>query len=175
MCLDFKKTLYFKTKDSKFESQLAAGQYELQIRSFDKRNVPGQWSEPIEYNIFEKPIKNLKQKHTVTAKNTKKTKVRFSWQRPENKPEVQFSIELQSGKKITKKLSADSITLTLPVARSYKWLVESMTPKALIKDSSSTPMEFQEFDIIGPKLKAPKPRNLKSSLSKRLVWKKDQI
>ena len=46
-----KKPLKKKVKKSKWKGDLTAGHYSMQIRSYDERRVPGDWSESIDFWI----------------------------------------------------------------------------------------------------------------------------
>ncbi|MEO0337287.1 MAG: hypothetical protein AAF202_12895, partial [Pseudomonadota bacterium] len=128
------KPIRYNVADPKWEAIVNYGKYDLQLRSYDDRNVPGDWSAPMEFVVKPlipvaiSPIKGKK----VQSSDDEESVVKLSWKETEGADKYSVRVTSLDGSFSENALtSSTSAAFELPVARQYSWTVQ-----AIMKDGT---------------------------------------
>ncbi|MCB0367060.1 MAG: hypothetical protein H6624_07805 [Bdellovibrionaceae bacterium] len=162
----------FKTNEPKWSGDLKPGFYTMELRSYDDRGVPGEWSEPSEFWVKIPPPTPLTPEANkgIRTKETKEYETRFSWKAFSGASRYKVEIESEDGSfKSSKEVEENKLELDLPVAKIYKWRVYALMGENL--DPGEIPEQWRKFSLVGAPLEKP---NLQQPLTKyvqELNWK----
>ena len=147
------KKAKFKTETNQWKAKIRPGQYEVRLRSYDEREVPGPWSDYFPMTIafpgpkMLKPVAGQK----VDSGEEKEEEVDFEWE--EINGVSLYRIEVTAGDKKWSEVTDDTdYSFTLPVATEYSWNVYAMQFK---DDEGAGSSEPQKFVLLGEKLEEP--------------------
>lgn len=147
------KAAQFKTETTEWKAKVKPGQYEMRLRSYDERKVPGPWSDYMSITIaFPGPkMQSPKQAENVATSEEDQEEVKFQWEKLEGV--AYYRLEVQSGeKKWTEVTDDNEFELKLPVAQEYTWNVYAMQDK---EDTGEGSDEANKFVLLGEKLDEP--------------------
>ncbi len=163
------KVFSFKVKDAIWNGRLSPGKYLMKLRSRDYRGVPGEWSEPSEFNvglenvILKTPANGSK----ISAKEADETNVRFSWDIVEGANEYVFELTSEDGKTtINKKVEEPHLEIQIPVSMNYTWSVFAENKDGFKSDDVSK----ANFTIFGPALNSPKIEPPENEFVREVKW-----
>lgn len=143
----------FRTKSAQWKGKLKVGNYQMRARTFDRRGVPGEWSEFSDFDVLLDSTKIISpfsgQAITVTKSGETKADVTFEWEKVEGAESYRIQVSGQhSGFAIDEVVSGINLERTLPVAEKYSWRVTGLGENAL----KSEPNQEYQFSIHGPKI-----------------------
>lgn len=165
------KTIRKKLETTATTVNVEPGTYELRIRSYDQRGVPGEWGAPSPMWVPSFPPQLIKPQKRVFAKNPETENLLFQWEEAAGADHYVLEVTNSEGKPIHKLKSVSaSVTLPLSVAQSYQWNVRPMGPNGEEGPSSEVPGSFVLF---GPKLAPVAVNEPASWYVRELNWKKD--
>ena len=165
-----------KTTTPSFSAPIEPGHYEMRIRSFDDRDVAGEWSEPIPFSAVLPAGEMVKPKtgDKVRTQEVKEAEVEFLWAAVDGADGYRFELFDEKGTSL-KKIDVKETRTTLPleVAKDYRWKV---TP-SIGGDSSlgETPEQPAEFSLLGKKIEAPKPEQPTTRFVTELEWSQPEF
>ncbi len=165
-----KKAAYFKVKKSLWAAEVRPGLYQMEIRSYDERGVPGDWSEPTDLWVRIPSPDGLvpKMAAKILSKEVREDQLEFSWSPVNGAEKYLFEIENESGDfKKTETIPSTNFKLRLPVAQKYKWKVTSIMPEG---EPGDPPEDFTNFSYIGAPIEDPKLIAPLSSIVQELTW-----
>jgi hypothetical protein len=149
------KPIFFKTRKPVWNAEIAPGLYLLQLRSFDDRDVPGDWSDPFEYWVkipAPKPVSPVAGIQ-VKSKGDDEAEVVLKWE--EVPGAEKYRIEIMSeDESVRKELfsGSPSVSVELPVAKLYRWRVFSRLKEDVDGES---PENTADFVLLGAPLDKP--------------------
>ena len=162
-------------KESKWNSKIPVGQYKMQIRSFDYRNVPGDWSESIDFNVKSPVVKIIfpKNKEKIKSEETENHEVRFQWEPVEGA--TAYEVKVVSKDKAVKKkeiIEGNSYTLSLPVANLYGWKVTAIFEN---NEKGEESKRASKFLVYGAKINKASIKEPESSFVRELQWEQPEF
>lgn len=154
------KEFNYKTPSAQWSGTLPYGKYNLKIRSYDTRDVPGKWGtdEVVYIKYREVSLNQPKHKTKIKSSDPKKTKVQFKWSKAGPAAVYKFKISSKySNFEKQLELQTTSTELELPAADLYTWTVQPF-----YKDIAGQISQESVFAVTGPQLDKPvfkKPEN----------------
>ncbi|MCB0361213.1 MAG: hypothetical protein KDD35_00735 [Bdellovibrionales bacterium] len=165
----------FMVESPLWSGKLMPGHYTMELRSFDSRGVPGEWSEPKEFSVkFPNPrLLAPAQKARIDTQVDGVYQVEFRWEEIPGAPEYSISLESSDGTvKRSERTKDNHLDINLPVAQVYKWSVKVETEDISMLDEASMTNSFLLF---GKGLPAPKIDRPTSPYIRQLSWEKPQF
>ena len=165
------KPLKYKSKSAAWSGTIEAGSYELRIRSFDDRGVPGEWSEAQALVVALPPLSPIapKQKQRILSKSDSSEEVVFSWKPMPNAKNYIVNIQSLDGSfKKTLETEEPQVDVDLPVARSYSWSVYGKDSEGQDGDTMDTPIRFV---VYGTRVDSPDIDEPSSPYIDKVSWK----
>lgn len=163
----------FKVKKASWTGKLKPGQYEMRLRSFDSRYVPGDWSPPALFWVRLPLPKALKPAadEQFKAPDDRSTDLLFAWEAVAGAK--QYKIEVKSLKGDWNKsetVTETSAHVEVPVAKQFAWRVTALLPD---EESEAEPGEFaNRFSVIGAAIETPKIAVPSTEFVRELTWDK---
>lgn len=160
----------FKTNEPKWSGSLVPGLYTMELRSYDARGVPGEWSEPAEFWVKTPPPRPLSPAPNARERSNEDETytTQFKWQAISGANLYRLEIESHDGAvKMTKEVTAPEVSVELPVARVYRWRVYGIMAN---QEPGEIPEAWQRLTLMGAPLERP---NLQKPLTKyvqELAW-----
>jgi len=164
------KPLLFKTKEPSWTANIKPGLYLMQIRSFDSRGVPGDWSPEAELLVKLSAIiiKSPAHNAVVDVEENDKANVTLQWEPiPGAK---KYQVNLQSKTSAWKKedsVSDPEIVVNLPVGENFVWNAVGVDEKG---DSGEISGDPYVFTVRGPPLTSPSISTPLSEFLTELKW-----
>jgi hypothetical protein len=166
-----KKPLYFKLKKARWAATVNPGRYEMRIRSYDQRGVPGEWADPMEFWVkiaAPETIAPLKESK-IKTEGDEKADVEFRWNPVEGASSYELTLESLDGKiKESKTLEGTSLHLDLPVAASYNWKVTAVMPEGEKGEDGESAL----FSLLGRPLETPQIEKPLSRFVREMKWER---
>lgn len=165
----------FKVGEAKWRGQINPGKYEMLLRSYDDRGVPGGWSEPVLFLVKNPPPARIYPTPdlVIETKEASTFDVEFQWQSEENDSGFRLDIESTTGDfKKSYKVSGTSKEVDLPVANTYKWRVTALMDADEEVGEMSEAMD--SFTLKGQSLDKPTIKTPMSSIVETLSWKRPE-
>jgi hypothetical protein len=165
-----KKPTHIKTKDNKWAATIKPGTYLMQIRSFDDRGAPGDWSPPTELQVkLPSVVQGEPLPHAVVeAGDDTSEEVKLKWNAVPGADKYKVEVRsTTSDWKTEKEVSDSDWTVKVPVGESFEWNVTALDPKGEIGDTNAQAIPF---DVKGPALAKPKIQKPMSQYIKELEW-----
>ncbi|MBK8201236.1 MAG: hypothetical protein IPK68_02530 [Bdellovibrionales bacterium] len=162
----------FVIKNPEWTGSLHPRRYTMALRSFDDRNVPGDWSDPTEFFVKfpAPPMLSPADASKIATNEEREQLTKLEWQMIAGAPEYTVTIESLDGsfKKI-ETTKTNSLTLSLPVANAFKWTVEVSVEGG---DKQDLPNRPSTFSLIGKRLDPPLISKPLSKYVTELTWTK---
>lgn len=153
-----------------WKARLRIGLYELRIRSRDDRNVPGDWSEPLDITVNftaltpKTPIGGV----ILSSQNTDKDLIPFQWQ---SVPEAEsYLIHVMNSQGVTltsQRVKEPEAELELPVGEKLLWWVQATSQRL---GPGALPEKPFAFSVKGGALEAARSLDLLRDEHKILKW-----
>ena len=145
----------FKMKDPLWKASVRPGEYSLRMRAYDKRKVPGPWSESLPF-LVKLPNAQLLSPidlASVKADDDKSYSVEMKWAPvPDAKKYILKVTDLDSKEEFKDSFSSSEGSLRLPVAKKYSWSVTSVDKNGNESEPNEEPFQFT---LIGAPIKTP--------------------
>ncbi len=161
------KPLRFKTKDPSWSATIKPGDYLMSIRSFDDREVPGEWSPESELTVkLPGIIANFPEANaTVQSTNAATQTLNFRWESVPGAVKYKFKARTGSGSwTVEKEMEKPAFETSVPVGGFVNWEVVAVDEKGDEGDKWDAPLTFV--------LRGPPLKNQKSKLRTRPTSKK---
>ncbi|MBK7845460.1 MAG: hypothetical protein IPJ71_17575 [Bdellovibrionales bacterium] len=166
------KSQTFVVKNPEWTGSLHPGRYTMELRSFDDRSVPGDWSDPTEFSVKfpAPPILSPADASKIATNEEREHLAKLEWQMIAGAPEYTVTIESLDGslKKI-ETTKANSLSLPLPVAEAFKWTVEVFVDGG---DKQDLPDRPSTFSVFGKRLDPPLISKPLNKYVTELTWTK---
>lgn len=166
---DLGKNFSFKTTEPNWNGRLTPGKYIMKLRSRDYRGVPGDWSDPSDFNVgldnavLKYPVASSK----VIAEDKKETSLNFAWAPVGGAETYHFELESEDGKtRVSQDLKETSLKLSVPVAQKYTWKVHAVSPTGIQSDATS----IGQFTVVGMALDKPKISRPETEFVREISW-----
>lgn len=163
------KTFSFKVTEASWNGRLSPGKYIMKLRSRDYRGVPGEWSEPSDFNVGLEAaaLKSPPQRANISSNDEEKTELTFQWAPVGAADLYHFELTSEDGKtKITEDTKETSIKLKVPVATSYTWKVSSENLEGTQSDASSV----GQFSLLGKRIEPAKIQKPETEFVRDIKW-----
>lgn len=153
-----KKLKSFFNKKPKWKARLKPGKYKLRLRTFDNRNVPGEWGDYIDLAVKLPNVHKISPKNESQIKPIKNSIVRsveFKWK--PIKGIKKFKLKISSNNHFSKTLDITNINskkIELPIGFKYNWDVISIGEKNSTAENEKS--NNFTFTLLGSTL--PKPQ-----------------
>ncbi len=167
--IEKEKRTVFKSKLPSWKGRLKPGRYQLRLRSYDARHVPGDWNKSEEIFIQREDlvISHPKDQFSFESSNEDQEKIDFSWNSVDGIKKYLFKLKSEDEKtKIEEILNEPQFSTKLPVGKKYFW-------SAVALDENSQPTESTaaaSFVIWGTELKPPEIEKPKNEFVRALNW-----
>jgi hypothetical protein len=165
------KPYTFKVKDAAWNGRLPPGKYVMKLRSMDARGVPGDWSEPSDFDVnlenvvLRQPAANA----SLTTKEEKEDEIKFQWDAVNGADSYVIEVKSDDGKFVkTEEIDKINYSLDLPVGQQYTWKVSAKSKTGMGSDAVSV----GQFGILGAKLEKPKIEKPESQFVREVKWNK---
>ena len=166
-----KAPVTFNLKKPVWDATVNYGKYELSLRAYDDRGVPGDWSEAMEFVVTPPPPSLLTPKANQKIKSAQeyRYKVPFQWQPMPGAGSYELIVtDTSNGESKTYPVeNASRYDVDLDVAKTYKWKVISLLPEGIKGDSPETE---QSFELIGKALESPDVDEPPSKFPQKITW-----
>ncbi|HEX4923891.1 MAG TPA: hypothetical protein VFV50_07385 [Bdellovibrionales bacterium] len=163
----------FKVKKASWTGRLKPGQYEMRLRSFDARYVPGEWSPPSLFWVRLPSPKLIKPApdEQFKAPDDQSTDIEFAWEPVAGAREYRIDVKSLKGdwtKSDT--VTETSLKLEVPVAQPFTWRVTALLPD---EEKEAEPGEFStKFAVVGKAIETPKIAVPSTEFVRELTWDK---
>ncbi len=165
-----RKPLLFKTKNPMWQANIKPGIYEMQVRAYDDRDVPGDWSPPTEIQVRLPAIivKEPQPEAKVQARDSKEHNVKLEW---EPIPGARsYKVTLKGEKDaflIEKEVSEPRLETAVPSGHKVQWNVAAIDDRGEEGEQISEPYKFE---LVGPPLEKPQISKPISKFVRELEW-----
>jgi hypothetical protein len=166
-----KKAQTFKLKESKWSANINPGIYLMEIRSYDQRGVPGEWSPPSEMEVKLPAIivKSPQPGQEIEAKNADKDKLNLEWEPVPGADHYHVTAKsTTSDWKDERDFPGTAAEMNTPVGQNIEWNVAAVDPKGTAGEVSEKPYQV-EFK--GPALEKPEIEKPRSKYVREVEWK----
>lgn len=163
------KTFTFKVTEAAWNGRLTPGKYMMKLRSRDYRGVPGDWSEPSEFNVGLETavLKFPGARVKMATKETDTTSLEFKWAPVGGADQYHFVLTSDDGKtQITETLKEPSFKVKVPVASHYTWKVSSSNNEGITSDATAV----GQFTLLGKPIENPRIEKPESDFVRELKW-----
>lgn len=167
-----KKPIKFKMREPKWSATIKPGIYSMQIRSYDDRGVPGDWSPPSDITVKLPSVIGLKPSanEVVNASAEKTDEVKFQWVPVQGAAKYRVHAQSANGTWVQDKdIETNSVTLDVPCGEYINWTVAAIDDEGEVGDTWEAP---QSFELRGPPLTKPAIEKPISAYLKEMQWKK---
>jgi hypothetical protein len=167
------KTFTFKVKENVWNGHLTPGNYKMRLRSRDYRNVPGDWSEPSDFNVGLDPasLKYPAAKAQLNSADEQTTSLDLKWEPVGGADSYAVDVVSDDGKThITETVTEPHLKVTIPVAQNYTWKVTARNAAGLQSETTSV----AQFSLVGKALDAPKLQRPESDYVRDIHWTKPE-
>lgn len=176
-----KKILNFKMKAPLWKAKVKPGVYELRLRSYDERGVPGDWSATDKFSVNFSPPQMLHPQNAQEIKTgePETATVEFKWNALPGAKKYKVYVEslIPNGvvattneiKTYSGETEKSTLELKLPIATHYKWGVVAILPNG---DEGDKPENLNEFFLLGARLEKPEIEKPLDKYVQTLKWDK---
>ncbi|MBX3023046.1 MAG: hypothetical protein KF799_15325 [Bdellovibrionales bacterium] len=165
-----KKPLLFKLKESKWSATVAPGIYLMQVRSYDGRGAPGEWSPPsdLEVKLPAVIVTSPLPDQTVDASGETTEGLNLKWEPIPGAAKYKVTVKSTTNDwKDEREVSQNSVRVEIPVGQTVEWNVQAVDPKGIEGDISSS---AYKFELKGPALQRPKIEKPISKYLREVNW-----
>lgn len=164
------------TSTNSYYGAIPPGYYKMSLRSLDKRNVPGVWSEEVEFPVLLDKVKvslPAKENLSITSPNEDYQEVDFAWQPVLGADKYHLVIrDMESGKSLFENYFAETMAkVNLPVGAKYSWSIMAVDNADLKSDAETD----GEIVVYGGKLKKPVIGTPENQFVREIKWNEDSF
>ncbi len=167
------KKFSFKVKNADWNGRLTPGKYIMRLRSFDYRNVPGEWSDASDFNVgldpvkLEAPAANSK----ISSNENENLKMDFRWKPVDGAERYTFSLVGEDGQVLTTETtSSTNFSTKVPVAQNYTWKVLATNAEGVESEAVSV----APFTLMGKAIEKPTLKKPESEFVREVSWRKTE-
>ncbi|MGE0527419.1 MAG: hypothetical protein AB7P49_10180, partial [Bdellovibrionales bacterium] len=167
---DKQKPARFKTRDPSWSANIPPGIYLMQIRSYDARHVPGDWSpaEEIQVRLPDVHIISPTAGTVVPARKPDNEDVLLKWESLPGAKSYKVVIHSEDGKwEQTKEVNEPSLEVQIPVGSVYRWNVTAIDQ---FNEAGDAGGEDHVFELHGPPLEKPEIEKPRSKYVREVKW-----
>ena len=167
-----KKPAYFTTTEPQWRGRLNFGLYQMRIRTYDERGVPGTWTDPTEVAVKVKapPLLSPEHKIKILTKSDGDFETTFKWARTTGADRYRIEVRNDTGSfSETREVKEETFTLTLPVAQKYHWKVTAIMPN---NQDGEPAKKAQSFILIAKPIDLPVINPPDTKFVESLSWSK---
>lgn len=165
-----KKPMRFKTQTPNWSATIKPGFYEMQIRSFDDRGAPGDWSPPSELRVKLPSVVQTSPKNEaeITAHSEDLERVTFRWVSVTGAAKYRLAVRSSSTKwGVEKDVTDTQVDVEVPVGEQLNWNVTAIDGEGEVGDVNRSDMPFL---MKGPKLSPPSIEKPVSKYVEEIRW-----
>lgn len=162
-----KKPAFFKLKESKWTATIAPGTYLMQIRSYDDRGAPGDWSPASELEVRLPAIIVTEPTGTIQAREEGEQEIKLAWETVPGAERYKVTIGGEGGWKKDDETRENHLDVKVPVGKRLHWNVVAVDPRGVDGEASAEPYAF---DLNGPELARPEIDRPMSKYVRELRW-----
>ncbi len=162
--------LIFKVETTSWTGKLTPGNYTMRLRSKDKRDVPGEWSESTEFNVKVDPVRTIfpNNKEEISSNETELFECEFKWIRDEFAKLYEITIKDVNGRELYKSSTEENfLKYKLPVAAKYSWSIVAFD---FSNQKGKSLQNEINFTILGEELKMPMIITPETPYVRQLTW-----
>lgn len=163
------KIFNFKVKEAVWTGKLSPAKYLMRLRARDGRGVPGDWSEPSDFNVGLENVvvKFPKSQEKLRTKNSETAAVPFEWAPVGGSAGYHFEVTSADGKfKLDQEIKDTKFSAKLPVAQKYTWKVSAFSGEGMQSEAVTT----ADFSLLGANLPVAKIEKPESGFVRELKW-----
>lgn len=166
----------FFTMTNSYTGPIPPGMYKMRLRSLDSRNVPGVWSEEVEFPVLLDKVDVIKPANAnieIKSSSSETDEVAFEWKPVMGADKYTVKItDTDSNTDILEQIIEDTkAVITLPVGKKYKWAVSALDVGGLKSETDA----IGDVTIIGKKLDKPSIKNPENEFVRDVVWTQDPL
>lgn len=164
------RATHFKMAEPLWQAGVRPGKYELRIRSYDRRGVPGAWSEPMDFVVKFLPPNPISPKpnERIRTGESRHFETTFKWQPVPGAQDYKVEVVTSDGKVQSQTFSGTEGKIRLPVTQSYQWSVTAVLPTGEEGEKSE---EKIPFVLLGEKLPPPDINSPSDRFVSELSWR----
>jgi len=165
-----KKPMRFKVKTPKWSATIKPGLYDMQIRSYDDRGVPGDWSPASELLVKLPAViaQNPNAGQVIQAKDESAQKLTFKWLPVPGARKYKIKANAVNGLwSSEKEVEGTTWPVNAPVGQVIHWQVTALDEKNDDGESWESP---QIFELRGPPLRKPSIEAPISAYLREIKW-----
>lgn len=166
-----KKPTRYKMQTAKWSANVKPGFYNMQIRSYDDRGVPGDWSPASELHVRLPSVVAISPEanKTLQSENQKSQPLDFRWEAVPGADKYKVTVKsTTSDWKYEKILSDTVLNVDVPSGQAIQWDVIAINPKGEDGDPWEAPLAFE---VRGPQLPPPEIEKPLTKYVKEVKWK----
>jgi hypothetical protein len=165
-----KKPIRYRTKIPKWSANIKPGLYNMQIRSYDDRGVPGDWSPPSELLVRLPSVVAIAPEggKVMQAVKQKDEPIEFRWEAVPNA--VKYKVKVKSTTSdwtFEKAIEDTALTIDVPAGEMIQWEVYAINDKNEDGDAWEKPLAFE---LRGPQLLPPTIEKPLTKYVKEVKW-----
>ena len=163
------KVFNFKVKEASWTGKLAPAKYLMRLRARDGRGVPGDWSEPSDFNVGLETVqaKFPKAQEKFRTKTADTASVPFAWTPAGGATGYHFELASEDGSfKLNQDVKENKFTAKLPVAKKYTWKVSAFNAEGFESEAATT----ADFSLLGSNLPVAKIEKPDSGFVREVKW-----
>lgn len=165
-----KKPTRLKTHEPHWSAVVKPGLYLFQLRSYDERGVPGEWSPPSDLQVklpsvvMTSPMPG----DAIDAEEDDKHEVKFEWEEVPGAHSYKLDVRSTTSTwQVEKEVSDTEFKLDVPVGEKLEWNVTAIDAKDEVGDTNALP---QSFETKGPPLPSPDVTKPLSKYVEDMEW-----
>lgn len=161
----------FKMKNPVWKAAIRPGEYAIRLRSYDQRNVPGQWSpsSPFIVRLAGPDLLKPKNNSIIESDHDIEHEIQLAWQAVPHTDKYRVDILDENGKVYkTEFFTKNNGKVVLPVARQYQWTVTPISKSGQDGEGQDSPGRFA---VKGKKLSPPEIDPPEDIWVEKLKWK----
>lgn len=173
------KTLTFKMREAHWHATIRPGDYNLRMRAYDERGVPGDWSEATPFSIKLSspsglsPILNTE----IKTKEEYKYETEFRWSPIPGTAKYRVDvtpIDATGGKGaiVSDTFKTTQGKINLPVANQYSWTVVPISTSGVEGDAQDQPNLFK---LVGREIERPEVEHPEDIYVQILKWERPKF
>ncbi|MCX7978912.1 MAG: hypothetical protein N2578_07905, partial [Bdellovibrionaceae bacterium] len=157
-----------KTKDAVWSGRLAPGSYLMRLRARDYRGVPGEWSEPVEFDVGLEAARMIFPTHNskIQGKDSEQN-VEFKWHPVPGASHYALQVISKDGEfNHSLETTKTSTFVKVPLGKSYTWKLTAVSKSGVVSEGVSV----ADFIVSGLPLLPPSIQKPDSPFVRSLTW-----
>lgn len=166
----------FITETNSYTGPIPPGLYKMRLRSMDNRNVPGVWSEEVEFPVLLDKVdvtKPARMDLEIKSNSAETGEISFEW-----KPVLgadKYTLKIVDAETaiaiLDQPIDDVKAVVTLPVGKKYSWFISAMDIGGLKSETETT----GDVTLIGKKLDKPTITTPENEFVREITWGHDPL